>query len=229
VTIPDIKDDPQAVTAFYLTQLFALQLDAYDNGSTPFIPDKSPFSSNLPAIPTTVNALLFICLNLNLFSAILALLVQQWTRQYLMLTHSLRFSSNYRARVRKVFGSSVQKSPIIWAVLVSMNSLFLSMNVFLFAISLYLLLLDKPVYICFYTCSIVCVLICAFIHFMHTRALQLSFFVSIPSLQVVQEKFFWKSTMEIDDHIVDQIFDALRPENSDLVRFGDEKIKMKKA
>jgi hypothetical protein len=33
--------------------------------------------------------------------------------------------------------------------------------------------------------------------------------------------------MEIDDHIVDQIFDALRPENSELVRFGDEKIKMK--
>jgi hypothetical protein len=70
------------------------------------------------------------------------------------------------------FGSSAQKSPIIWAVLVSMNSLFLSMNVFLFAISFYLLLLDKPVYICLYTCSIVCVLICAFIHFMHTRALQ---------------------------------------------------------
>jgi hypothetical protein len=38
---------------------------------------------------------------------------------------------------------------------------------------------------------------------------------------------FRKSKMEIDDHIVDQIFDALRPENSDLVRFGDEKINMK--
>jgi hypothetical protein len=36
-----------------------------------------------------------------------------------------------------------------------------------------------------------------------------------------------KSTMEIDDHILDQIFEALRPENLDLVRFRDEEIKMK--
>jgi Family of unknown function (DUF6535) len=132
VTIPDLKlDDPQGTSAFYLAQLFELQLNAFNNVSTPFIPDLPPsFASDWPAIPTIVNVLLFICLSLNLFSAMLALLLQQWTREYLMLTHSLRSSSEFRARVREVFGGGLQKSPISSAVRVSMNLLFLSVFFF---------------------------------------------------------------------------------------------------
>ncbi|KAH9972239.1 hypothetical protein BGW80DRAFT_381691 [Lactifluus volemus] len=217
-----LPDDPQATSAFYLSQLFELQLFAYNNSSTHFIPDQPP-SSN-PAIPITVNALLFICLALNLFAAMLALLLQQWTRQYLMLTHSLRSSSDYRARVREVFGGGFQKSPISSAVRVSMSMLILSVFIFYIAISFYLALLNQPVYTCFYICSIFCFLIYAHIKFMPRRALRRSIFATILSLQVVPEKPVWKSTMEIDDRILNHILKALRPENSEKRKSAMEKL-----
>jgi hypothetical protein len=169
-------------------------------------------------------------LSLNIFSAMLALLLQQWTRQYLMHTHSQWWSdSDSRARLREAFGGSLQKSPISLAFRVSMASLFFSLIIFITAISVYLLLLNEPVYLCFYFCSMVWLLICGLIWVMHARALHLSFFANTLALRLVRlvpERFFWKSTMEIDDRIVDQIFEALRPENSDLVRFGQEKLKL---
>jgi Family of unknown function (DUF6535)/WW domain len=223
VTIPDIKDDPQAASAYYLAQLFELQLSAYNNASTPFIPsDQPPSSESISVTPFLVNAFLFICFPLNLFSAILALLVQKWTRQYLMFTHSLQSSSDDRARVRRVFDTSTfPLSPINVAVRVSYHLLFGSIYFFLCAICLFLWRFQVLVYIWAYIASAGCILICAFIDVMRTRALHLSFFGSMPL------RFFWKSKMEIDGRILDQIFDALRPENSDRVRFGNEKIKMK--
>ncbi|KAH9967097.1 hypothetical protein BGW80DRAFT_725486 [Lactifluus volemus] len=225
VTIPNIKQDPQETSAFYLTQLFELQLAAYENRSTPFKPDKPP-SSSFPVISILANALLFICLSLNLFAAMLALLLQQWTRQYLMFTHSPRFSSGDRARVRKVFGGGPQNSPISSAIRLSMISISFSVFIFFVALLLYLIPLNQPVYICFYSCSIGCFVNYIQIKVMPRRALRLSFFATILSLQVVPEKPVWKSTKEIDDRILGQIINALRPENSDLVRFGKEKLGM---
>ncbi|KAH9972231.1 hypothetical protein BGW80DRAFT_1507679 [Lactifluus volemus] len=141
VTIPDLKDDPQATSAFYLAQLVELQL----NTSTPNR-DK-PHSSNR-AIPITVNAFLFVSLSINLSTALLALLAQHWTHQYLVHTHSPRSSSCYRARVRKVFGTP-STSPITLAIRASLYLLFVSMISFILSISLYLLLLNKPVYVCY--------------------------------------------------------------------------------
>ncbi|KAH9972243.1 hypothetical protein BGW80DRAFT_381743 [Lactifluus volemus] len=225
VTIPNIKQDPQETSAFYLTQLFELQLAAYENRSTPFKPDKPP-SSSFPVISILANALLFICLSLNLFAAMLALLLQQWTRQYLMFTHSPRFSSGDRARVRKVFGGGPQNSPISSAIRLSMISISFSVFIFFVALLLYLIPLNQPVYICFYSCSIGCFVNYIQIKVMPRRALRLSFFATILSLQVVPEKPVWRSTKEIDDRILGQIINALRPENSDLVRFGKEKLGM---
>ena len=227
MTIPELKQNPQETSAFYLAQLFELQLSAYNNGSTTFIRDQPPSSSpDLPLIATAVNALLFICLSLNLFAAMLALLLQQWTHHYLMLTHSLRSSSEFRARVREAFGGGPQKSPISSAVRVSMTLLFVSMVTFFIAISFYLNLLNRPVNLCFYICSVGCSLIFAPIKFMPGRALHLSFIAFMHPLQVVPEKPVWKSAKDIDDRILDHIFRALRPENSDLVRFGKEKVNM---
>jgi Family of unknown function (DUF6535)/WW domain len=225
VTIPDIKSGPQDTSAFFLGQIYELQLSAYNNRSTPLNLDKTPPAFVLLIAPIMANALLFGCLSLNLFSAMLALLLQQWTRQYLMLTHSVRSSSDFRARARGVIGGG--QSPISLAVWVSMNLLYLSLTFFFIALILYLPLLYPPVYICFYTCSAFCLSICVFIEVMRRRALHLPFFASILPFQVVPNEFVWKSTTEIDGRIVDQIFGALRPENSDRVRFGNEKIKMK--
>jgi Family of unknown function (DUF6535) len=233
VTIPDIKDDPQAMSAFYLKQLFELQLDTHIDGSTPFVPDRPP-SSSRSVISIAANAFLFICLSLNLFSAMVALLLQQWTRQYITLSHTLRASSDIRARVREVFGGGLQKSPIHLAILASMVSLSFSLLIFLFALLFYLSLLNWPVCFCFYTCSIVCFLIFLCIEVMHTHAKELSCFAKarrglrpVCLVRLLPEKFVWESTKEIDDRILDRIFEALRPENSDLVRFGHKKLKMK--
>jgi Family of unknown function (DUF6535)/WW domain len=229
VTIPDLKDDPQTTSAFYVRQLFELQLAEYHNQSTRFIPDQPP-SSSFSSSSVTANALLFMCLSLNLFSAMLALLLQQWTRQYLMLAHSLQFSSEIRARVREVFGGGQKKSPIILALLVSMSSVLLSLFLFCLALTAYLIFHNRPVQLCFYLCSIVCFLIGGFIKRMHKIALDLSFHANVRILPllsfVLPQEFIWKSTMEIDDRILDQILKTLKPENSDLVRLGKEKLIM---
>jgi multisubunit Na+/H+ antiporter MnhC subunit len=196
VTIPDLKQDPQETSAFYLTQLFQLQLHIYDKSPTPFIPEKPPSSSFL-VISVVANALLFICLSLNLFAAMLALLLQQWTCQYLMFTHSSRFSSGERARVRKVFGGDPQNSPISSAVQLSMIAMTFSVFIFFLALILYLYLLNQPVYVCFYSCTFVCFVNNVQIKIIPRRALRLSFIATILSLQVV-------------------------PENSDIMRFFED-------
>jgi Family of unknown function (DUF6535)/WW domain len=216
VTIPNLRQDPQETTAFYLTQLFQLQLAAYENRSTPFIPDQPPTSS--PVIFIITNTFLVICLSLNLFAAMLALLLQQWTRQYLMLTHSPQSNLDDRARMREVFGGRPpQNSPISSAVRVSMNSLLLSVLMFFFALALYLFHFNPSVITCFYICSVGCFLIYVRIKRMPRHALDLSFFASILSLQVVPEHPVWKST-KIDDGILNRLFGALSGD-SDLVRF----------
>jgi hypothetical protein len=134
LTIPGLKQDPHETSAFYLTQLFQLQLHAYETRSTPFIPDQPPTSS--PVIFIIANTFLVISLSLNISAAMLALLLQRWTRQYLMFTHSPHSSSDFRARMREVFSDSHQTSPISSAVWISMNSSLLSVTTFLLALSL---------------------------------------------------------------------------------------------
>jgi Family of unknown function (DUF6535)/WW domain len=219
VTIPNLRQDPQETTAFYLTQLFQLQLSAYENRSIPFIPDQPPTSS--PVVFIIANTFLVICLSLNLFAAMLALLLQQWTRQYLMLTHSPQSNSDVRARVREVFGGRPpQNSPISSAVRISMNSLLLSVLMFFFALALYLFHFHLSVITCFYICSVGCFLTYVYIKRMPRRALDLSFIASMLSLQVVPDKPFWKSTYKhkIDNGILNRLFGALSGD-SELVRF----------
>jgi Family of unknown function (DUF6535)/WW domain len=218
VTIPNLKQDPQETSAFYLAQLFQLQLSVYENRSTPFIPDQPP--SHSPVISTIANTFLFICLSLNLFAAMLALLLQQWTRQYLMLTHSLspQSHSDLRARIREVFGGGPQNSPISSAVRLSMNS-FLSVFMFFLALALYLFHFHLSVITSFYVCSVGCFLTFGYIKCMPRRALDLSFIACLLSLQVVPEKPVWKSTYEhkIDRRILNRLFRTLTGD-SELVR-----------
>ncbi|KAH9972248.1 hypothetical protein BGW80DRAFT_1459873 [Lactifluus volemus] len=227
VTIPDLKNDPQTTSAFYIRQLFELQLAVYHNQSTRFIPDQPP-SSSLPSTSVIANAFLFMCLSLNIFSAMLALLLQQWTRQYFILSHSPQFSSETRARVREVLGGSQKKSPIILAFQVSMASVFLSLTLFCLALTDYLILHNRAVQLCFYICSLICFLIVFFINFMHRVVSKQSFLANSRAspLLLFVLPLVWKSTMEIDDRIQDQILKTLKPENSDLVRLGKEKVIM---
>ena len=92
---------------------------------------------------------------------------------------------------------------------------------FFFALALYLFHLYLSVITCFYICSVGCFSTYVYIKRIPRRALHLSFFASILSLQVVPEKPVWKSTQEIDDCILNRVFGPLTGD-SDLVRFLED-------
>jgi Family of unknown function (DUF6535) len=167
-----------------------------------------------------VNALFFMSLSLNLFAAMMATLLQRWTRQYLMLTHSPLSNSDYRARLREVFGNDLQDSPIILALRASMISMIYSALFFFVGLAFYLSSFNISVSIGFYICSTFC-----FFRYVRIRkrkrALHIPFYTAINPLRIMPEKPpVWKPTdlTTIDGRVLDRLFMAVT-EDSDLVRF----------
>ncbi|KAH9972276.1 hypothetical protein BGW80DRAFT_1121939, partial [Lactifluus volemus] len=77
VTVQDLKQDPQDTSAFYLENIYKLQFIGSANAPRPSSPAQlPPFSLPIHAIMT--NIFLFMSLCLNLFTAIVAILIWQW-------------------------------------------------------------------------------------------------------------------------------------------------------
>ena len=80
-TVLDLKQTSQDRSAFYLEQIYQLEVLANCNASRPSTPAKPPpFSA--PKYAISVNSLWSLSPAMSLTSAMLATLQQQWARQY---------------------------------------------------------------------------------------------------------------------------------------------------
>jgi Family of unknown function (DUF6535) len=170
-----------------------------------------------------VNAFFFMSLSLNLFAAMMATLLQRWTRQYLMLTHSPLSSSVYRARLRGIFGNGSQDSPISLAVRASMISMSFSVLLFFLGLLFYLTGFNIPVSLGFYISSFLCAFRFTCIIRKRKRALNIPFLTAINPFRIIPEKPVWKlaNLTKIDDRVLDRLFMALT-KDSDLVQFFEK-------
>jgi hypothetical protein len=109
VTIQDLKQNPQEITAFYLQNMY--QLSAADsNVSQASFPstlaEPPPFSPHRYVV--VVNSLWILSLVISLSTALLASLLQQWARRYVKLTQS-PYSPPKRARLRAFFTHGLKR------------------------------------------------------------------------------------------------------------------------
>ncbi|KAI0247178.1 hypothetical protein BJV78DRAFT_1157378 [Lactifluus subvellereus] len=116
-TVVDLKQNPQDTPAFYLENMYKLQVLADPNISRPFIPSTPtqppPFSP--PKYVIWVNSLWFLSLAISLTCAMLATMPQQWARRYLRATQPPRYTSPHRrARIRTFYADGVDKLRLSW-------------------------------------------------------------------------------------------------------------------
>ena len=115
----------QDVSAFYLAQLYQLQVNV-NNSSLPSPPEPA-------SPPTATHAFWFASLVLSLASAVFANLVQEWVRRYMLLTQT-RFSPHRRARIRAYL---TQEGSLdrLQRMIESLNT-FLHLSIFMFLLGL---------------------------------------------------------------------------------------------
>ncbi|KAI0259687.1 hypothetical protein BC834DRAFT_974094 [Gloeopeniophorella convolvens] len=120
----------QDASAFYLAQIYQATTLPNNGSHTPLpsaISDPSSFSPSTSNI--WINALWSLSLAISLTCALLATLLQQWTRRYLRVTCP-RMMPHKRARVRSFFAEGIDKFRLPW--LVEALPALLHLSVFLF-------------------------------------------------------------------------------------------------
>ena len=150
MTIFDLKQDPLDTSAFYLRNMYQIQADP--NISRASIPSKPPTFSPLTSA-IWVNALLFLSLIISLTCAMLATLLQQWARRYVVFTQQREYSPHRRARIRAFFSEGVDKSHISWVVEALPALLHLSICLFLAGLLVWLFNIDHVVFLTVILCT----------------------------------------------------------------------------
>jgi Family of unknown function (DUF6535) len=141
VTVADLKEDPQKTSAFYLENIYKLQL-ADSNASRSLTPDQPPlFSASKTAI--LANALLFMSLCLNVFAALMALSIRAFVPRYLLKTAFTQFSPHSRARTQEILASEWYDSKVFDALIAI---LWLSPFFFFVGVSVYLFDINRAVF-----------------------------------------------------------------------------------
>ena len=155
VTIPDLKRDAQDTSAFYLMNIYQLQVLSDSNTSLPSHPAQPPqFSA--PKYAVWVNVLLFMSLCLNIFIALIALWIQGRVPRYLSDTVSPYLSPHYRAWMREILTSEFYDSR---AYIPLMLMLWLSSSFFFSGLSVYLFNINRAVFGPILSCISLCFII----------------------------------------------------------------------
>jgi Family of unknown function (DUF6535) len=152
MTVLDLKRDPQDTSAFYLGNIYELLVLGDSNVSRPFTPAQPPRFST-PGYAIWVNTLLFMSLCLNIFTAILALMIRESVPQYILAAKSSQISSLYRARMHEIVASELYHSLAFWALRVMMH---LSAWFFFVGISIYLFNINQAVFGPVFCCACLC-------------------------------------------------------------------------
>jgi hypothetical protein len=102
VSVQDLRPDPQDKPTFYLENIYQLLADTNVSHASISPTVAEPPSFSPPRYAIWVNSLWFSSLAISHTSALLATLLQQWTRRYVMVTQPLG-SPDKRARLRQFF------------------------------------------------------------------------------------------------------------------------------
>ena len=127
MTIPDLKSNPQEVSALHLEQILRVLADP-NASHTVILSAQSTFSPQNYAV--WVNLLWSLSLTLSLICALLATSLQQWARRYIRVTQPPRLSPHTCARIRAFFSDGIDKSHL--ANPVEVLPLLLHLSLFLF-------------------------------------------------------------------------------------------------
>ena len=143
VSIQDLKPDSQDISAFYLKQIYLIQVNP--NASHPFnssaVAEPPVFSP--PWYAVSVNTCWFLSLVITLSCALVATLVQQWARRYIKVTRPERCNPQRRARARAFFTIGVAKSCLPSVVEKLPTMIHLSLFLFFLGLINYLLNIDR--------------------------------------------------------------------------------------
>jgi hypothetical protein len=141
VTIQDIRPNPQDTTAYYVANLFG-QL----NGTqVPTLPNPAA-QFTAPLWSVWVNGLWFMSLVISLTCAVLATLLQQWSRRYLRVAYP-RYSPHKRARIRAFYANGVEKLRLQRVVDVLPALLHISLFLFFAGLSVFLFHVRTSIFI----------------------------------------------------------------------------------
>ncbi|KAI0261951.1 hypothetical protein BC834DRAFT_893418 [Gloeopeniophorella convolvens] len=143
-TYQTLQLDSQDASAFYLARISQrLTSDDGAQASTPVFSDPSSFSPSASTV--WVNALWFLSLVISLTCALLATLLQQWTRRYLRATQT-PYQPYKRARIRSFYAEGVEKFHVPWTVEALPAMLHLSVFLFFIGLVIFLFPLNSTIF-----------------------------------------------------------------------------------
>jgi hypothetical protein len=146
VSVQDLRPNPQDTSAFYLEKLYQLQADP--NVPRPSTPSAvaTPPAFSPPRYAVWVNSLWFLSLVISLSCAMLATLLQQWSRRYIRITQPARCEPHKRARAHAFFAIGVEKFHISWVVEALPALVHLSLFIFFWGLLIYLFNIHHTVF-----------------------------------------------------------------------------------
>ena len=156
VSIPSLQASSQAPIYLLLSN---------GNGSQVTITPSliNPATSFTPSTSAVwINLLWFLSLVISLTCALLATLLQQWTRRYLRLTHP-RCSPHKRARIRAFFAEGVERLHLPLAVEALPTLLHLSLFLFFAGLGVYLFGIHKTIFSVVVAWVGLCVIVYAYV------------------------------------------------------------------
>jgi Family of unknown function (DUF6535) len=211
VTIPDLKQDPQDKSAFYLENMYKLQVLADSNGSRASTPAQpSPFSA--PNYAIWVNSLWILSLSINLAVGMLATLQQQWASRYIKITRNMHINPHDRARMLYVTANGIDNSWLSGAIETSITLMHISLFLFFSGLLIYLFNINRAVF----GAVVWCIVVFALRFLWITVTSRFVFKTSFPrSLTKISGNTAWK----IDRRVLKRIFTEVQAEDGELYRF----------
>jgi Family of unknown function (DUF6535) len=159
LTVPDLKQDPQDRSAFYLENIYNLQILADSKASLPSTPAQ-PSQFSAPKYAIWVNTLLFLSLCLNIFTAFLVLWIRGPIPCDFLDTRSPELSPHYRARKHEALTCQIDNGLAMCAI----KSMLLLSPLFFFAgLSIYLFHINRAIFGPVLSCTCLCYIVFFFV------------------------------------------------------------------
>jgi hypothetical protein len=146
VTIQDLRQSSQDISAFYLGNIYQVLADPNVTRSSIPAPVAKPPSFSPSRYTVWVNTLWFLSLLMSLSCALWATSLHQWARQYLRRSQPARCHPEKRARMRAFYAEGVDSMHIPWAVEGLPTLLHLSLFLFFGGVAIFLFDVDREVF-----------------------------------------------------------------------------------